>query len=265
MFEGMPKTRKEARSLQAKHYFTGEPCILGHVVLRQASSGTCMECDKNRTAEKRRENWEEFKKSRQIYYEKNKDRINSINRKRYAETVEHRREWARAYKEANREKFIEKNRAWREANKDKIKVWSRESYERNIEARVAAEQARREIDRKSYNEIVRNRRAKAPEKHRESALLCAHKRRAQKLNAGGEFTREDIAALRVWQMDACAICGSGLRGKGHVDHIVALSRGGSNEPRNLQLLCQSCNCRKHAAPQIKFVQRRFSHILPAWL
>lgn len=33
---------------------------------------------------------------------------------------------------------------------------------------------------------------------------------------------------------------------GHVDHILARSRGGQNDPKNLRLLCEHCNLSKGA-------------------
>lgn len=38
-----PKTRKEAVATGAKFYFTGEPCVRGHVALRKVK-GSCLEC-----------------------------------------------------------------------------------------------------------------------------------------------------------------------------------------------------------------------------
>lgn len=40
----------------------------------------------------------------------------------------------------------------------------------------------------------------------------------------------------------------------HVDHIKALRRGGTNDRRNLQMLCQPCNNRKHAKDPIDYAQ-----------
>ncbi len=44
---------------------------------------------------------------------------------------------------------------------------------------------------------------------------------------------------------ACG-CGVSLWAGFHVDHILALSRGGTNEAGNLQLLTPKCNQRKGA-------------------
>jgi len=54
----------------------------------------------------------------------------------------------------------------------------------------------------------------------------------------------DDVKLLVWSRDrgACVRCGAtkGL----HFDHVIPLSRGGSDEADNVQLLCRSCNLAK---------------------
>jgi len=54
----------------------------------------------------------------------------------------------------------------------------------------------------------------------------------------------DRIKVFVWQRDGgkCVQCGS--TEKLEYDHIIPLSRGGSNSARNIQLLCQDCNRRK---------------------
>ena len=69
-----------------------------------------------------------------------------------------------------------------------------------------------------------------------------------KYDAGGEaeklYSRPRIpenVRVEVWRRDGgkCARCGS--REKLEYDHIVPISRGGSNTARNIELLCEKCN------------------------
>jgi hypothetical protein len=52
--------------------------------------------------------------------------------------------------------------------------------------------------------------------------------------------------IEVWRRDGdkCARCGS--RERLEYDHVVPISRGGSNTARNVELLCESCNRKKSA-------------------
>ena len=54
---------------------------------------------------------------------------------------------------------------------------------------------------------------------------------------------EDIR-IKIWQRDEgkCARCGS--RERLEYDHIVPISKGGSNTLRNIELLCEECNRKK---------------------
>lgn len=76
------------------------------------------------------------------------------------------------------------------------------------------------------------------------ARAYTRNRRAIFGNAEGVHTDADVARLRQQQRDRCAYCKRDLGGKGHVDHILPLSKGGSNWPDNIQLTCPSCNSRK---------------------
>lgn len=44
----LPASRAEARAQEARHYFTGVPCKNGHLEVRAAVSGHCMQCDRDR-------------------------------------------------------------------------------------------------------------------------------------------------------------------------------------------------------------------------
>jgi 5-methylcytosine-specific restriction endonuclease McrA len=80
-------------------------------------------------------------------------------------------------------------------------------------------------------------------------------RRARERNAVGSYTIEQIADLARKQNYKCANCLKSIRKGFHRDHIVPLSRGGSNYISNIQLLCASCNCSKHNKDPIEFAQK----------
>ena len=88
----------------------------------------------------------------------------------------------------------------------------------------------------------------------EKSAVHWRNRRARKRAAEGFHTDLDITRIRALQKDRCACCSVKLKGKGHVDHVIALSKGGSNWPRNIQLLCASCNMSKHNIDPISFMQ-----------
>jgi len=88
----------------------------------------------------------------------------------------------------------------------------------------------------------------------ETARAKTHRRLALRRKAEGSHTAEDIASIRRLQKNRCAYCGQKLPKNFHVDHIVALARGGSNSRRNLQITCPQCNSRKSAKDPIGFAQ-----------
>lgn len=80
---------------------------------------------------------------------------------------------------------------------------------------------------------------------RERSLNAAIRRR----NVPGTYTRLDIEQITRRQGGVCATpwCGTDVRGSGphrHIDHKIPISRGGTNWPGNLQVLCAFCNCSK---------------------
>lgn len=128
---------------------------------------------------------------------------------------------------------------------------------------------KREIDRKSgakyraahpelHIERGRLYREANPEKRRATCqrwdkanpkkkLAQRHARLAREHGAEGRHTAEDVDRIASVQDHRCNMCACDLREVGqHIDHIIPLSRGGSNWPYNLQLLCGTCNRRNGA-------------------
>jgi 5-methylcytosine-specific restriction endonuclease McrA len=88
--------------------------------------------------------------------------------------------------------------------------------------------------------------------HREEYRTWCRNRKALAREAIGTHTTEDIAAQYNRQRGRCfwrAInprCSVSLKDGYHVDHVVPLSKGGSNGPENIVLACPTCNLQKHA-------------------
>jgi 5-methylcytosine-specific restriction endonuclease McrA len=150
---------------------------------------------------------------------------------------------------------------WQEINKDLIAAKRKADYELNRESVLAKQklyQARPDIQPRILAKAIRWQQEN-PERHNEKvaawkaanpATVSANraKRRARVLGAEGSHTKEEALALLEAQGYFCnnPYCEADLINvTPHLDHIVSLTRGGSNYASNLQWLCEPCNMRKH--------------------
>lgn len=76
--------------------------------------------------------------------------------------------------------------------------------------------------------------------------LALPRRRADRSGAAGRLAIPERVRHEVWRRDrgTCVECGA--RGRLEFDHIIPVSRGGSNTVRNIELRCEPCNRRKGA-------------------
>ena len=73
------------------------------------------------------------------------------------------------------------------------------------------------------------------------------RRRRQRIRKnGGRHTQEDVVRTLESQQGLCACCKRDVRSGFEVDHVVPISKGGSDGPENLQILCSRCNKLKGA-------------------
>lgn len=149
--------------------------------------------------------------------------------------------WAR---EKDCPRRIERRREWERRNREEIAAKRRDSYLANRERRKKQATER-------YHKVKRT------ERFRALRRAARSRRRAAQAGAPGSHGPADV--LRLWhrQRGECARCGSrfGKRpsdGGYHVDHVTPLSRGGSDWPRNLQLLCPPCNLSKQGKTPAEF-------------
>lgn len=146
------------------------------------------------------------------------------------------------WRENNPDKAREATMNWRERNKEHHQEVARAYYLRN-KSRILR------ISRKWYhdnNEDCKRKWRAYYRGNRERMISRHHNRRALMLNADGSYTSEDIKALYAGQNGRCWYCGASLEDGYHIDHFIALSKGGTNDVGNLRLACQSCNLSKGA-------------------
>lgn len=132
------------------------------------------------------------------------------------------------------------------ARAKKCRERDNEAYKARARKRWAARSlAERQEIRRSFNErLVTNPKRVAAAKAAVKASKAA--RRARKSAAEGSFTAQDVLSILAAQRGKCADCKVNVGQKYHADHIIPLALGGTNWPRNIQVLCASCNIRKGA-------------------
>jgi len=127
---------------------------------------------------------------------------------------------AKEYNKINKEKVLASIKIWQEKNKDHVSAY-----------------------KKQYALLNKNR----------FRAYCRN-RRALMRNANGSHSHEEIELLLTKQKYKCAICSCNIREVHHADHIEPLSKGGSNDILNIQMLCPKCNMRKSNKDPIVYMQ-----------
>ena len=186
---------------------------------------------------------------------------------------ERNKEWRRK----NRAKLADDMRAWRKKNRDHHRRYVRQRYrekpptedQRIRQRKTSSQWAKSHPERtRKHSEKWRESnpgksaentarwRAAHPEKATESSRANARNRRAAKRGGNGKHTAVDISRIMEKQRGRCAYCQKRIRRSYHVDHIVPLSKRGSNRPSNIQLTCETCNLKKGARNPIDFARSR---------
>lgn len=116
-------------------------------------------------------------------------------------------------------------------------------------------------DRYRADESVRRAAVERAEKWRlenpDSVKVYFAKKRSKEVAAKGGFTRDDVKRLLEKQRFKCVYCGGDISGGLHtIEHVIPLSRGGSNGLENIALACRSCNARKGDKLVTEFFETR---------
>lgn len=129
------------------------------------------------------------------------------------------------YRAAHSAQGIQKNRAWYERNHEKVKA-----------------------DRRAYVQ-------KYPDKVRHIKRLDKARRRG----APGKYTQAQWDMLCIWFDNQCLRCGA--RCQLTADHVLPVTKSGTNDIANIQPLCGSCNSRKGT----HYIDYRDSDLLRAFI
>lgn len=221
------RARSTDRNLSS---LTGLPLSIFSVTYSEVIMKTCTVCKQHKEIQDFYKNGSAIraeckdctKSKRKVFYEKNSDSIKKRVMDYYFKNHEQ-----------NKEKI--KSRYYSDVEKSRLSL--RDSYERNKESR--------RLGAKSYRE--RN-----PSKYKATRSACKHRRR----NAEGDFSSKDLLTMLEHQNNKCVYCRTDISSIYHVDHIVPISKGGSNYLENIQLLCPTCNMRKHTTDHETFLKRQ---------
>lgn len=189
---------------------------------------------------------------------------------------EDQRRRAKEWAAANPEKYRSYQTAWRARNKDKAQAYNKEWRAKNqekikscrakkdhktihrtryanpeyVEKCKRRAKAWRKANPDRYNEAMRNWKVANPERAKAIEIAGMMNRRSRNL-AVGKAKSSDVKIVRARRK--CQACGV-IHSRMEVDHIIALSQGGTNHLSNLQLLCRPCNRSKSWKDPIAWAQ-----------
>lgn len=216
-------SRSAAQESGLKWYFTGKPCLRGHIEKRLVSNKTCGECMKSSNQGWKDKNPEAVRAAHARYSAKvDKEVLKERGKK---SRLKHRDSLAAAAK-AKREALGEQHRA---ENRRRMRKWREE----NPEAYKAARDKFR-----SLNPGVQR--------------AYSHSRR---IKTGAGMTARQLSDWVKAQDKRCFYCDCACESSYHVDHIVPLAKGGEHRESNLVIACAPCNLAKGACDAVEFLDR----------
>jgi 5-methylcytosine-specific restriction endonuclease McrA len=158
----------------------------------------------------------------------------------------------KAYRQANAEKVCAYQKEYRQAHLEEhhayLKAYVKDHKEErriylqeNAESIQKSTRAYRAVNAEHLSQRRRNYRLTHVEKER----AISRNRHARKKANGGIHTEEDIQKQYANQKGRCYYCHAKVGDIYEVDHVIPLSRGGSNDISNLVIACILCNRRKY--------------------
>ena len=174
------------------------------------------------------------------------------------ENSAYKREWAR--KNPGKVKAYQVH--WHAKNPGKAAEWRRNRLAKKPEAREAARAAVAKWKKANPEKVRMQLKLYREKKRADQDPIWLRKRSIQTRNrwakkkaAEGQYSYEDVLKTLEKQRGKCAICLEKLDEKYHVDHIIPLALGGSNDPDNIQITHGQCNLQKGAKHPVAYAQQ----------
>jgi 5-methylcytosine-specific restriction endonuclease McrA len=204
---------------------------------RTLKSGTvtlqtkCRDCQKAYVAANR----EHLKANCRAYWAKNKAAQNQNQREYY---------------QNNKKAADARSKAWADANPERVTANWRAAYHRRGERELENQRAKYQRIKEKLKP-TRKAWAKAnPDKIR----TYEQNRRAVEMGAEGSFTPQEWQDRLIEFNYHCAYCLQKIEGAPHREHMMPLSRGGSNFIENIVPSCATCNRKKHDKTLLEFAR-----------
>jgi 5-methylcytosine-specific restriction endonuclease McrA len=173
--------------------------------------GKCKSCVRACVRENRRERLDQYAR-----YERSRA------------TLPHRVEARQKYQEEHREQIAQYKKIWTANNKESVDASKLSYYDLK----------REEVMARSKKWAEDN-----PERVQQAETNNPRKRRAVRHASRGNFTVEEFKELCERYGNKCLACGD-AEAVLEADHVVPLTKGGSDNISNIQPLCGSCNREK---------------------
>lgn len=195
--------------------------------------------NKEKIAEHKREHANQIRERRRRSYAENPERYKRKNKNYHAKHKEKIHQRKKMYRQRNVESLREKGRMRYLTQGDQIRARNNAYYRRN-DAKI---KDYRRIYFQENRDKLRDYARAYWQSHPLDSIARHHKRRAYKLQAGGTFTPQEWEMLLDQYDYTCLRCGRNDV-KLTADHVIPLSKGGTNYISNIQPLCKSCNSYK---------------------
>lgn len=205
----------------------------------------CKTCQAIKRKAKYQVNREQQIEKVKAYRNQRPEWVKEYNQAHYRNNHQYHLDRSRKYKEENRAIVIEKGRQRYNDNREKYNEQSK-FWQRKNRAKMAP---KNKLYREAHKPQIKALKKSWDIRNRDKAIQYTNKRRFSIKANGGNYTVQEWLDLCGFYNNICLRCGIHAKdtpqSKLSPDHVLPLSKGGSNDISNIQPLCLSCNIAKH--------------------